>query len=152
MIRTALKIVAFVGVGVVASVIPWGNAADYYNTPGFDEFQTLIVTDFDTAYTAEEFVEMGGVITSDGSIAPGSAVCPSTGTTKFKKVVARTVTNFWGTTTGYELAAAYQEQLRVKNAKGDMEWAQLAQLAQQLAEQEKRESEGAAVDTPANSN
>lgn len=127
MIRKFLLGMAFLSVGAIGAVgtqHSWFGVGDWYNEPSVSDFQTLVVTDFNTAYTVEEFLELGGTIDAEGNIVVGSAVCPKTGSDEFKKVVARTRTDFWGSVIGFDLAASYQQKLRIKKAKGDMNWSE----------------------------
>lgn len=127
MIRKCLMCISFLGIGALGAIgtqNSWFGVQDWVNETNVSDFQTLIVTDFNTAYTVDEFIDLGGLIDPAGNIVVGSAVCPKTGSDEFKKVVARTRTDFWGTVIGFDLAASYQQKLRIKHAKGDMNWSE----------------------------
>ncbi len=143
MIRKCLMYVAFLGVGALGAVgaqNSWFGVQDWVNEPSVSDFQTLIVTDFNTAYTVDEFIDLGGRIDPLGDIFVGSAVCPKTGSDEFTKVVARTRTDFWGNVIGFDLAASYQQKLRIKHAKGDMNWSEFEKA---FFEAKSEEAEGA---------
>ncbi len=143
MIRKCLMCISFLGLGALGAIgtqNSWFGVQDWFNEPSISDFQTLIVTDFKTAYTVDEFIDLGGSISEGGSIVVGSAVCPKTGSDEFKKVVARTRTDFWGNVIGFDLAASYQQKLRIKHAKGDMNWSEFEKA---FFEAKSEESEGA---------
>lgn len=144
MIRKFLLGIAFLSVGALGAIgtqNSWFGIGDWYNEPSVSDFQTLIVTDFNTAYTVDEFIELGGTIDPEGKIVVGSAVCPKTGTDEFKKVVARTRTDFWGNVVGFDLAASYQQKLRIKKAKGDMNWTEFEKAFFEAKSEEDTEGE-----------
>ncbi len=144
MIRKFLMYVSFFGIGALGAVgaqNSWFGISDWVNEPSISDFQTLIVTDFNTAYTVDEFVDLGGSISEDGSIIVGPAVCPKTGSDEFKKVVARTRTDFWGNVIGFDLAASYQQKLRIKHAKGDMDWTEFEKAFFEAKSEEAAEGE-----------
>lgn len=148
MIRKCLMCISFLGLGALGAIgtqNSWFGVQDWFNEPSISDFQTLIVTDFNTAYTVDEFVDLGGSISEDGSIIVGPAVCPKTGSDEFKKVVARTRTDFWGNVVGFDLAASYQQKLRIKHAKGDMNWTEFEKAFFEAKSEE--DIEGGASDT-----
>lgn len=150
MIRKALSCLAFLGFGALTAVGAhhnWFGIVDWASEPSVGEFSTLVVTDFDTAYTIDQFVELGGKINDDGTISAGSAVCPRTGSSEFKKVVGRVKTDFWGTPIGFELAASYQQKLRIKQAKGDMDWSEFEKAMKAAKADEQEGAESGSTDT-----
>ncbi len=148
MMKFAMKFaipIVLVAIGVVSTHVPWltvaENAQSWYNEPSITEFQELFVSKAGTVYTSEEFLDLASeqdraFMRENHGVVPSTVICPKTGSTEFQRIIGRVKTDFWGNAIGFELAETYQARQRIIVAKGDMNWAQLFELAQELKDEE----------------
>jgi len=129
MIRTGLKMIGLIGVGALVTQLNWqsgvSDTISWFQEPTVGEFEAHYVTEFGNSYTQHQFDEIKDDCGS-------KFICPVTGAVEYEHIVGRKIKDFWGTFIRFEPAEEVQNEIRVKSAKGDMDWKQFFDTARKV--------------------